>query len=167
MHSQNRASLVVRWWESPASVGYLGLIPGSGRSPGVGNGNPLQYSCLKKIPWTEEPVRLQAIGLQMSWTLLSEWTHSLKYRILYFQFVSPFQNFKDVTLFFPSLWSSWWEVYFNFHLCFSVCNVFFPSSGYLRLYLWFSAVWIWYAWVCFSLFFTCLVVFKLLGPVIC
>ena len=25
-----------------------GLIPGSGRSPGEGNGNPLQYSCLKK-----------------------------------------------------------------------------------------------------------------------
>ena len=24
-----------------------GLIPGSGRSPGVGNGNPLQYSCLQ------------------------------------------------------------------------------------------------------------------------
>ena len=29
-----------------------GLIPGSGRSPGAGNGNPLQYSCLR-IPWTE------------------------------------------------------------------------------------------------------------------
>ena len=27
-------------------------IPGSGRSPGGGNGNPLQYSCLK-MPWTE------------------------------------------------------------------------------------------------------------------
>ena len=25
----------------------VGLIPGLGRSPGVGNGNPLQYSCLK------------------------------------------------------------------------------------------------------------------------
>ena len=25
----------------------MGSIPGSGRSPGVGNGNPLQYSCLK------------------------------------------------------------------------------------------------------------------------
>ena len=25
----------------------LGLIPGSGRYPGEGNGNPLQYSCLK------------------------------------------------------------------------------------------------------------------------
>ena len=27
-------------------TGDLGSIPGSGRSPGVGNGNPLQYSCL-------------------------------------------------------------------------------------------------------------------------
>ena len=30
----------------PASIGDMGLIPGLGRSPGVGNGNPLQYSCL-------------------------------------------------------------------------------------------------------------------------
>ena len=29
------------------NVGDLGSIPGSGRSPGEGNGNPLQYSCLK------------------------------------------------------------------------------------------------------------------------
>ena len=29
------------------SVGDLGLIPGSGRSPGEGNGNSLQYSCLE------------------------------------------------------------------------------------------------------------------------
>ena len=28
-------------------VGDLGSIPGSGRSPGEGNGNPLQYSCLE------------------------------------------------------------------------------------------------------------------------
>ena len=34
----------------PANAGDLGdvgLIPGLGRSPGVGNGNPLQYSCLE------------------------------------------------------------------------------------------------------------------------
>ena len=30
----------------PAKAGDVGLIPGSGRSPGGGNGNPLQYSCL-------------------------------------------------------------------------------------------------------------------------
>ena len=38
------------WWlsgkESTCNPGDLNLIPGSGRPPGVGNGNPLQYSCL-------------------------------------------------------------------------------------------------------------------------
>ena len=29
----------------PADAGDVGLIPGSGRLPGIGNGNPLQYSC--------------------------------------------------------------------------------------------------------------------------
>ena len=29
------------------NAGGMGLIPGSGRSPGEGNGNPLQYSCLE------------------------------------------------------------------------------------------------------------------------
>ena len=31
---------------SVCNAGDLGSIPGSGRSPGEGNGNPLQYSCL-------------------------------------------------------------------------------------------------------------------------
>ena len=31
----------------PAMQGDLGLIPGLGRSPGGGHGNPLQYSCLE------------------------------------------------------------------------------------------------------------------------
>ena len=33
--------------ESACSVGDLGSVPGSGRSPGEENGNPLQYSCLE------------------------------------------------------------------------------------------------------------------------
>ena len=36
----------------PANAGDardVGLIPGSGRSPGVGNGNPFQYSCLENL----------------------------------------------------------------------------------------------------------------------
>ena len=33
---------------SVADTGDVGLIPGSERSPGGGNGNPLQHSCLKK-----------------------------------------------------------------------------------------------------------------------
>ena len=33
--------------ESACNAGDAGLIPGSGRFPGVENNNPLQYSCLK------------------------------------------------------------------------------------------------------------------------
>ena len=33
--------------ESACNAGDPDLIPGSGRSPGEGNGNPLQYSCLE------------------------------------------------------------------------------------------------------------------------
>ena len=32
---------------SACNAGDLGSVPGSGRSPGGGNGNPLQYSCLE------------------------------------------------------------------------------------------------------------------------
>ena len=49
--------------ESAYNAGNPGSIPGLGRSPGEGNGNPFQYSCLGN-PWTEEPGRLQFMGLQ-------------------------------------------------------------------------------------------------------
>jgi len=42
------------------------LIPGSGKSPGEGNDNPLQYYCLGDT-WTEEPGRKQqSMGSQKS-----------------------------------------------------------------------------------------------------
>ena len=54
--------LVFPWWLSgedfACSAEDVGLIPGMGRSSGEGNGNPLQYSCLKKISWTEQPGEL-------------------------------------------------------------------------------------------------------------
>ena len=49
--------------ESASNTGDLGSVPGSRRSPGEGNGNPLQYSCLK-IPWTEDPGGLQTMESQ-------------------------------------------------------------------------------------------------------
>ena len=48
--------------ESACNAGDWGSIPGLGRSPGGGHGNPLQCSFLR-IPWTEEPGGLQSIGL--------------------------------------------------------------------------------------------------------
>ena len=45
-----KASLVAqRVKNPPATAEDPGLIPGSGRSPGEGNGNPLQYSCLGNL----------------------------------------------------------------------------------------------------------------------
>ena len=51
--------------DSVYNVGDLGSIPGSGRSPGEGNGNPLQYSCLEG--GLEEPGRI-VHGVAKSWT---------------------------------------------------------------------------------------------------
>ena len=48
---------------SAYNVGDLGSIPGSGRSPGEGNGNH-SSTLAWKIPWTEEPGRLQSMGSQ-------------------------------------------------------------------------------------------------------
>ena len=48
---------------SACNAGDLGSIPGLGRSPGEGNGNSLQYSCLGNS-WTEEPVSLQSMRSQ-------------------------------------------------------------------------------------------------------
>ena len=46
-----KASQVARWVKNPPAnavgTGNTGLLPGSGRSPGGRNGNPLQYSCLE------------------------------------------------------------------------------------------------------------------------
>ena len=42
-------------------AGDVGSVPGLGRFPGGGYGNPLQCSCLEN-PWTEKPGRLQSMG---------------------------------------------------------------------------------------------------------
>ena len=59
----------------PASAGDTGSIPGSGRSPGEGHGNPIQYSCL------ENPMERGAwwgtvFGVSKSQTQLKQLSHS-------------------------------------------------------------------------------------------
>ena len=63
----------------PANAGDArdtGSIPGSGRSPGAGNGNSLSILTWK-IPWIEEPGGLQSVGSQESQTRLS--THTCEH----------------------------------------------------------------------------------------
>ena len=55
------------------STGEPGLTPGSGRSPGEGNGNPIQYSCLENLMdggvW-----QITICGVAKSQTWLSDFT---------------------------------------------------------------------------------------------
>ena len=63
-------------------TGDVGSIPGLGRTPGVGNGNPLQYSCLRNP--IEEPGGLQSMGLQrVGHALATEHAHMyLKFNVM-------------------------------------------------------------------------------------
>ena len=56
---------------SACNDGDPGLIPGSGRSPGEGNGNPLHHSCL------ENPMDGEVHGVAKSQTQLSNFTFTL------------------------------------------------------------------------------------------
>ena len=50
-----------------ANAGDTGLIPGSGRSPGGGHGNPLQYSCLEN-PMDRGAKWATVHGVTENWT---------------------------------------------------------------------------------------------------
>ena len=60
---------------SASNTGDLGLIPGLGRSPGEGNGNPLQYSCLEN-PMDRGAWWATVHGVAKSQTRLSNLTYT-------------------------------------------------------------------------------------------
>ena len=59
-------------------MGDLDSIPGLGRSPGEGHGNPLQYSCLEnsmdRLTWYSPSDSIQSMDMQKNWTCLSDFT---------------------------------------------------------------------------------------------
>jgi len=64
----------------PANAGDTkgtGPIPGSGRSPGGGNGTPLQYSWLGN-PMDRSALQTTVHGVAKSQTQLSSWVHKIK-----------------------------------------------------------------------------------------
>ena len=76
-------------------AGDTGLIPGLGRFPGVGNGNPLQYSCLEnsmdRRAWWPA-VRKVA----KTWTQLSTHTHSYSDKYFHKNLFKPLLPFINV-----------------------------------------------------------------------
>ena len=86
-------SVVKNMSADAGDTGNVGFLPGSGRSPRVGNGNPLQNSCWE-IPWTEEPDWLESL-LSQSQKQLTSHTHITLLR--FFNSFS-FHNFHCVIL---------------------------------------------------------------------
>ena len=71
---------------SAYNAGHPGSVPGSGRSSGEGNGNPLQYSCLEN-PMDGGAWQATVHGIAMSQTRLSDFT-----------FTFTFTRFKNIYL---------------------------------------------------------------------
>ena len=84
--------LVKKTPANAGDAGAVGLIPGSGRSPGVGNGNPLQYSCLENSvdrgAWQATVHRATKSQTQLSWC----WVDSASERRLKF----PLKTIEDM-----------------------------------------------------------------------
>ena len=77
----------------PANAGDMGLIPGLERSPGEGNGNPLQYSCLgnpmdSSSPWGHERVRQDLASKQQRLNSCSYLKLNVKLNNTYFIMVT-------------------------------------------------------------------------------
>ena len=73
----------------PASEGDTSSTPGSEKSPGKGNGNPLQYSCLENsmdrgVWWATVP------GVTKSWTRMGDMHNNAYFWVVYFEFFSKF-----------------------------------------------------------------------------
>ena len=69
---------------SACNEGDLGSIPGLGRSPGEGNGNPLQYSCLEN-PMERGVWWATVHGVAKSRTRLSDFTFTTLLKMAYIQ----------------------------------------------------------------------------------
>ena len=84
------------------NTGDQDSIPGSGRSPGEGNGNPLQYSCLEN-PMQGGAWQATVHGVAKSQTRLSDFTSLQKLKVVTFTFIilhtiQHLHTFQDILL---------------------------------------------------------------------
>ena len=79
------------------NVGDLCSIPVSGRSPGEGNGNPLQHSCLEN-PMEGGAQQATVHGVTKSQTGLSDFTHSLTHSLTYIAVVREKMTLKLLSI---------------------------------------------------------------------
>ena len=84
--------------ESACNAGDLDSVLGSGRSPGEGNGNPLQYYCLEN-PMDRGAWKATVYGVAKSWTRLSDFT-----------FMHWRRKWQPTPVFLPGESQGWWSL---------------------------------------------------------
>ena len=96
----------------PANAGDTGSVPGPGRSPSEGNGNPLHYSCLEN-PMGRGPWRATVHEVSKSWTWLSGWacTSVTKWFSFLFDIMAFFTEMEKHYL----MWKATMMIYYNLH----------------------------------------------------
>ena len=124
-------TVVENLFANAGDTGDLGLIPGLGRAPGEGNGNPLSILAWK-IPWTEEPGGPQSMGLQ---TVGHDWPHTpthtytkRRQKLSECSFIDWDFDYKPQCRTLHLGWSQWHGVLFsrderlNHIMCFAICH---------------------------------------------
>ena len=91
----SQVALVIK--SPPAHAGDAVLIPGLGRSPGEGNGNPLQYSCLEN-PMDRGAWWATVHGITKSWTWL-KWLSAHAYQVNHWYFSPSLPSLHIVLLY--------------------------------------------------------------------
>ena len=95
---------MAQWDESTCNAGGASSVSGSGRSPGGGNGTPLQCSCLKN-PMDREPWWATDPGVAKSWTRrLNTALGSLDLGHLPLSVSTPFLSFSSAPSLLPFLY---------------------------------------------------------------
>ena len=117
---------------SAYNAGDLGSIPGSGRSPGAGNGNPFQYSCLEN-PMDRGAWWARVRGVAGSWTRLSDFTFTFLFLCVYVPHFVHSSDDRGLDCF--TSWLLWiilpWTFIYMFYM-----NMFLVLLGlYLRMNL--------------------------------
>ena len=96
LKAASQVTLVVKNLPANArDIREVGSIPRQGGSPGGGHGNSLQYSRLQRIPWTEEPGRLQlatVYRVSKIWTRLKQLSTHTCTKFIYAERESPIQG---------------------------------------------------------------------------
>ena len=95
--------------EPACNAGDVGSIPGSGRAPGEGNGNPLQYSC-QENPTDRRARRDIVHGVVKSWTRFSDLTATPRRKLGSWLLAALLTSMTDTSPAWPWRHQAWgWE----------------------------------------------------------